>query len=137
MPRLLFLLDYLKFKTCHRYFTAVFALLIYTQKTNWTLYIVLTPWASRQQNIKCYICLYKRVSDLLPQPSSSEASVQSLRPSQCFSLGMHMRLRQVQSDSKQPREGKQFSSSEPLGHWICPSQRADMLTQPKESRQGK
>lgn len=79
----------------------------------------------------------KEACKLLPQPSSSEPSVQSLRPLQRCSLGMHIRFRQVQSDSKQSCAGEQFSSSEPLGHWICPSHRADWLTQPKESRQGK
>lgn len=86
---------------------------------------------------RCIKTFIKEACKLVPQPSSSEPSVQSLRPSQRCSLGMHIRFRQVQSDSKQSCAGEQFSSSEPLGHWICPSQRADRPTQPKESRQGK
>ncbi len=71
-----------------------------------------------------------------PQSSSSELSRQSFSPLQRRSLGIQMWFRQVQSDSKQLSVAVQFSSSEPVGHWICPSQRADASTQPTESKQG-
>lgn len=71
-----------------------------------------------------------------PQSSSSELSRQSFRPLQRSCSGIQMWFRQVQSDSKQPWVEGQFSSSEPVGHWICPSQRAEVLTHPTESTQG-
>lgn len=70
-----------------------------------------------------------------PQSSSSELSRQSFSLLQRSSLGIQMEFPQTQSDSKQPSGAWQFSSSEPVGHWICPSQRADVLTQPTESKQ--
>lgn len=48
---------------------------------------------------------------------------------------MQMPFRHIQSESRQPLVGGQLSSSDPVGHWIFPSQRADALTQPTESRQ--
>lgn len=72
----------------------------------------------------------------LPQPSSSELSMQSSFPSQRSSPGIQMWFPQVQSDSKQPSATAQFSSSEPVGHCFFPSQRADASTQPTEPTHG-
>lgn len=74
-------------------------------------------------------------ASLSPQSFSSELSMQSFTPSQCSSLGIQMRFWHVQSESRQPTKDGQFSSSEPVGHCFCPSQRADALTQPTESTQ--
>ena len=71
----------------------------------------------------------------LPQSSSSELSRQSFSPLHRSSAGIQMLFRHVQSDSKQFLAAGQFSSSEPVGHWICPSQRAKLFTQPTESTQ--
>lgn len=79
--------------------------------------------------------IFRMINQFLPQSSSSELSRQSFTPLQCSSLGMQMSFLQLQSDSKQPSEGGQWSSSEPVGHCICPSQRADVSTQPTVSTQ--
>lgn len=90
----------------------------------------LTLFHTKGPDIQASVCVS-------PQSSSSESSRQSFSPLQRSSPGMQMWFRQAQSDTKQPSVAGQFSSSEPVGHWIVPSQRADALTQPTESTQGK